>query len=334
MRYRGLYIIVCLLAMWLQPVCGQEQDARLSPAARISLLTCTPGNELYTRYGHTAIRVYDPANRIDWVFNYGMFSFEDSNFYWHFVQGQTWYELGRQSYRSFMEEYHLTSRPVAEQILNLSPYEREQLYAALVENARPENCKYLYNFVFDNCATRPYHILRQVLNDTLQSTYTGWEGHSYREFIHHYTRHGSWAEFGINLVFGYKADRPISGEQRLFLPEELMLWLQHATRSDGTPVVAYGHVEPFKIAPVHWYADWRFGLLVFALAMAAVSVYDRRRFRRSRWVDIVLYILYGLMAALLIFLIFFSIHPLVSIGWRVFIIPAIHLCARLIYIWH
>lgn len=308
--------------------------ADLSPQARISLLTCTPGQVLYERYGHTAIRVCDPASHIDRVFNYGMFSFEDSHFYLHFVEGQTWYELGMEPYREFMPEYHLGHRPVAEQVLNLTSDEKNRLSDALLTNAEPENCKYLYNFVFDNCATRPYYIIKQVLGDTILSDYVGWEGRSYRDFIHHYTRHGSWAEWGIDLVFGYKADQPVSGEGRLFLPEELMFFLSQAHRSDGTPLIAYQTLTPFVIQPVPWYQTWYFGIALFAIFMVWLNWYDRRRGQRTRWVDIVLYVAYALMAGLLIFLIFFSIHPLVSIGWRVFLIPCIHLCTRLVYIRH
>jgi len=317
----------------------------LSPMANISLLTCVPGEHLYERYGHTAIRVADPVQRIDLVFNYGLFSFEDSHFYWHFVQGQTWYELGMQSYYAFCQEYQYEHRVVHEQVLLLSPEEKDSLFKALLINARPEHCKYLYNFVFDNCATRPYHLIQSTLGDSICSTYTGWEGATYREFIHHYTRHGSWAEFGINLVFGYKADRPISGEERLFLPEALMFWLQQASRPNGQALSslngseascstfgASSQLSPFTIAPVPWYATWYFGIVVFVCVLVCVNLYDRRRGKRTKWVDYVLYALYALLAALLIFLIFFSIHPLVSIGWFVFIIPFIHLCTRLIYI--
>jgi len=307
--------------------------------ARVSLLTVEPGQHLYERYGHTSIRVADPMQGIDCVFNYGMFSFEDSHFYWHFVQGQTWYELGMQTYRGFMYEYHCTHRQVWEQTLLLSPLECDSIFHALMRNAQPERCRYLYNFVFDNCATRPYHLLQSTLGDSIRSSYTGWEGATYRDFIHHFTRHGSWAEFGINLVFGYKADRPISGEERLFLPEALMLWVQQAYRPNGQPLTcnlqpATCNLQPFTIEPVKWYATWYFGIGIFALVMVIINLIDRRRHIRSRWIDYLLYTIYTIMAALLIFLIFFSIHPLVSIGWFVFIIPTIHLCTRLIYIWH
>jgi len=317
----------------------------LSPEARVSLLTCSPGQQLYARYGHTAIRVSDPTQDLDCVFNYGLFSFEERGFYWHFVQGKTWYQLGVQDYTDFVGGYIAEHRTVVEQPLRLSAEEKDALFQALVINARVENRTYLYNFVFDNCATRPYHLIQNTLGGHLRSSYSEWNRTSYRQFIHHFTRHGSWAEFGINLLFGYKADQPILGEQRMFLPEAVMLWMQDAVRENGEPLTttAYSsdcHLlpasyipQPFAIEPVPWYGSWYFGLGLFALVMLLLSCWDAHMGRRTRWVDYVLYALYGLLALLLIFLIFFSVHPLVSIGWRLLIIPAIHLCTRLFYIW-
>jgi len=335
-------LIVGVILLWCLPAHSAPYHLppatdHLSEFARVSLLTCEPGQHLYERYGHTAIRISDPMLGIDYVFNYGLFSFEDSHFYFHFVQGQTWYELGMQTYPGFMVEYRRTHRKVVEQQLLLTPTERDSIYHALMHNALPEHCKYLYNFVFDNCATRPYHIIQNALGDSIRSHYTGWEGATYREFIHHFTRHGSWAEFGIDLIFGYKADQTISGEQRLFLPEALMLWLQQAYRPNGQPLVQVAgdrlQVAEFVIEPVKWYKTWYFGITVFIIIMLVVNSIDRHRGKRSKWFDYTLYTVYALMAALLIFLIFFSIHPLVSIGWRVFFIPFIHLCSRYIYIW-
>ena len=60
--------------------------AAQSPA--VSLLTCSPGSEVYEIYGHTAIRVVD-ARGIDVVYNFGMFSFDEPGFVYRFVKGET-----------------------------------------------------------------------------------------------------------------------------------------------------------------------------------------------------------------------------------------------------
>ena len=321
------YIVCLCLAMsaWLNA-------QTLSDSARISLITCTPGDELYARYGHTALRVYDPANRIDIIFNYGIFDFNVDHFYWKFVKGETWYELGASSTRWFMYDYQEENRPVYEQVLNLTPEQRQTIWSALLTNYEPENRQYLYNFVFDNCATRPYVLIAKALGDTIISEYSGYTGCSYRSFLRHYTGAYTWANAGINLLFGPKADQPMNNEQRLFLPEELMLFMQEAHLSDGTPLVNESEIASF--GPVHtpWYASWPLGLAIYFMIICLISLRDRRRGRWSWWVELIVAVPYILLILLVGFLTFFSCHPLVGFGWRLFIIPITHLCARIIYI--
>lgn len=300
--------------------------------ARISLLTCTPGEELYARYGHTAIRVTDETNDLDVVFNYGIFNFNTEHFYWKFVRGETWYELGASVYYWFMREYEQTQRPVYEQVLNLTTEQREELWQALLTNFQPENRQYLYNFVFDNCATRPYYLIARTLGDSIISDYTGYTGVTYRSFIRHYTGALSWENAGINLLFGPKADQPMTSEQRLFLPEELMFFLQDARLTDGTPLVSESDAAPFEIEPTPWYASWPLGLALYFLIVALISLFDRKRQRWSWWLELIAGIPYLLLILIVVFLTFFSCHPLVGFGWRLLIIPLTHLCARLIYI--
>ena len=324
--------MACCLAVCL--AVGAD-ELRLSPDARVALLTCGPGEELYARYGHTAIRVVDEANELDIVFNYGIFDFNTEHFYWKFVRGETWYELGAAPYYWFMREYEETHRPVYEQWLNFTPEQCQALWDALVENYQPENRQYLYNFVFDNCATRPYYMITRIFcgnnAEGEWSDYEGAEGMTYRSFIRHYTPKGSWADFGINLLFGPKADQAMHGEERLFLPEELMCYISQA-RTAEAKMVRSDQIAPFAIQRVPWYASWYFGLVLYALLMAGISLWDRRRGHWSWGVDLAIGIVYGLLLLLVTFLTFFSCHPLVGFGWRLLIIPLIHLCARSIYI--
>ena len=303
----------------------------LSDQARISLITCTPGEELYARYGHTAIRVCDSVQDIDIVFNYGIFDFNTDHFYWKFVKGETWYELGASPYWWFMREYEETQRPVYEQVLNLDSTQREAIWQALVVNYQPENRQYLYNFVFDNCATRPFVLLEQALGDSIVSPYTGYTGVSYRRFIRHYTPQGSWADFGINLLFGPRADQPMNNRQRLFLPEELMRYMSQAHHG-STPMISSEQIGAFAIQPVPWYETWYFGLVLYFIVLCLISLYDRKRQRWSWGIELAIGIPYALLLIIVTFLTFFSCHPLVGFGWRLLILPLTHLCARFIYI--
>lgn len=327
-----MYKLRTYICGWLLCLFTFAQAQTLSENARISLITCTPGEELYARYGHTAIRVYDEANELDITLNYGIFDFNTDHFYWKFVKGETWYELGAAPTWWFMQEYEAGDRPVYEQVLNLTAEQREALWQALETNYQPQNRKYLYNFVFDNCATRPYVLLKRVLGDTLVSDYTGNTGVTYRRFIRHYTGALSWENAGINLLFGPRADQAMNNEQRLFLPEELMLFLQHAHLSDGTPVVSESSIGAFATPLTPWYASWPLGLVLYFILICLISYRDRVRQRWSWGVEVAVGIPYLLLLIIVTFLTFFSCHPLVGFGWRLLIIPFTHLCARLIYI--
>lgn len=326
MRKHLLFIILSLL--FCTPLSAQ---ILLSDSAKLYLLTCTPGTEVWSKYGHTGIRVCDEANKMDIVFNYGIFSLMEDGFYLKFIKGETYYQLGIESYSHFVRFYNKIGRKTYLQELNLTSEQKQQVFDALMVNYQPENRFYLYNFVFDNCATRPYYLLKNALQDTIISSYQGYANQPFRSTITHYTGPYSWVDFGINLVFGSKADQPMTNEQRLFLPEELMFYLSEAHLSDGTPLVSHENIAPFEIDNVPWYADCRFGIALFALLMVLISWWDRKRNKLSWWLDVILGLVYLVLLAIVIFLTFFSVHPLVGFSWRLLILPIIHLCARLIY---
>ena len=322
------YLFCILLSLlWVSHSFAQKL---LSPNAKVYLLTCTPGTEVWTKYGHTGIYVDDPDNQLDIVFNYGNFSFGE-NFYINFIKGETYYQLGIEPYHYFDAIYQRLGRKTYWQELNLTQDQKQQVFDALIVNYRPENRFYHYNFVFDNCATRPYHLLKAALNDTIISSYEGYANQPYRAAISHYTRPHSWVDFGINLIFGKKANVPMNNEQRLFLPEELMFYLSSAHLSDGTPLVLREDILPFEIEAVPWYADCRVGITIFALLLVLISWWDRKRNKLSWWVDILFGMVYLILFVLVIFLTYFSSHPLVGFNWRLILLPVIHICARLIY---
>lgn len=329
MRNKLIILLTLLLYSSTPLLLAQRQ---LSEDAQVSILTCSPGKALYERFGHTAIRVNDPTNGIDVVFNYGCFSFETEHFYYKFVKGETYYMLGVEDARSFFMSYYAENRFVYEQILNLTYSQQQELFDKLIVNTQPENRYYLYNFVFDNCATRPYYLIKEVIGDSLVSDYEGWKGQSFRRFIRAYTGVGSWEDFGINMVFGKRADLPMTNEQRLFLPEELMLYLNQAKTTDGIAVVKSQHIAPFSTYAVPWYNMALFGIILFASLMIFINIWDWHRNKWSWGVDLALGVVYILLLVIVIFLTYFSIHPLVGWNWRLFLFPLIHLCSRLIYI--
>lgn len=145
------FLLILILFLTVQP---KVQSQSLGPQSQVSILTCNPGKDVYSMYGHTAIRITDHDQNLDVVFNYGVFSFDSPNFLYRFAKGQTDYLMIGQKFSSFIPEYEEDKRSVYKQVLNLSPEGKNQLFQALVKNSLPENRMYRYNFFMDNCATR------------------------------------------------------------------------------------------------------------------------------------------------------------------------------------
>ena len=242
---RFQYIFRSVLLVFSMSFTHNIQAAQTSPdiygdSMQISLLTCGPGHEIYSLYGHTAIRFQDLRNHQDLVINYGIFSFRQKYFILRFIFGLTDYEMGIIPYKDFYEEYKSEGRWVKEQTLNLSPQDKQNVALAIDKNYMPENRTYRYNYFYDNCTTRARDILINNMNGFVD--YHGYQHFtsSYREEIHQWNKQHQWAKWGNDLLLGLKADRPLSMEERQFLPDSLSHDFQHAT-------VNYGHGKTKKL---------------------------------------------------------------------------------------
>lgn len=214
--------------------------------SRMSLLTCGVGDELYSSFGHTAIRYTDPARGIDEVYNYGMFNF-GPDFLMQFTRGKLLYYVGTGSYNSFVEDYSYEQRSVVEQELHLNPEQRSRVLAFLKENLKPENKYYKYDFLYDNCATRVRDIFPAILGPGFHFGPSLPEGKkiTFRGIINEYQRNNHWARLGINIVLGSRIDKVMSNEEAMFLPDMLMQGIATA-RLDGAAIVAGGPKQVVK----------------------------------------------------------------------------------------
>ena len=220
MKRSFLYVIFSLFLLLL-PI-GQT-TANSNDSIRLSLLTCAPGEVIYTLFGHTAIRYENPSQGIDVVFNYGLFSFDIPNFALRFSLGETDYRLGVIDYPHFAGEYAYFGRSVWQQTLNLNNEEKAELIRLLQENYRPENRMYRYNFFYDNCATRPRDKIEESIAGKVIYPVEPQDGsRTFREIVHQYCKGHPWARFGIDLCIGSEADRPITQRQMMFAPFYLM----------------------------------------------------------------------------------------------------------------
>ena len=334
-------IYTLILAIFLSSLaCLRAQTTAHLPMAaddsiRLSLLTCGPGQEIYSLFGHTAIRYEDRRRDIDVVFNYGLFSFQSSHFILRFTLGKTDYQLGVMDYRHFLLEYQLDNRDVWEQTLSLTAEEKQKLIARLEENYRPENRVYRYNFFYDNCATRPRDQVERAVNNNLRyadDMTTTETGRSFRDIIHQHCEGHPWAQFGIDLCIGSEADRPISRRQMMFAPFYLKDFFATATLADSTgtrslvslteqPVVIPD--EDKRPAPVCLHPLTAATLLF--IIVGAATCYGIRR-QKSLWgIDLMLFAAAGLSGFLLTFLALFSQHPAVSPNYVLFVFHPLHL---------
>ena len=310
MRY---FFLIVLSMLVFQP---KVQAQQLSPDATVSILTCNPGEEVYSMYGHTAIRVSDPTQKLDIVFNYGVFSFETPDFLYRFAKGQTDYRMDGGRFQSFIPEYDEEKRSVYEQVLNLSPEGKNKLFQALIENFKPENRVYRYNFFVDNCATRVRDMIERNAGAPIQFT----DSHpteSYRDLIKKFHHSFRWFDLGIDLLVGKKAEEPVSAYGQMFLPDYLKDQFAKAEITiDGKPqplVLETRTLREYPNSKLNSNLPWPaivFGILF--LIIAAVSVRDFLRKTKTDWLDYWLLGLSGFSGLIIGWFTLYSEHPAMS----------------------
>jgi len=217
---------------------GQADNSELDNT-NISILTCRSGDELYTTFGHTAIRIFNPISKIDYVYNYGLFSFDTPNFYPKFMKGQLPYFLGAVKMKDFLREYDSLHRSVFEQELILDNNQKKKIIEFLIENAKKENREYKYDFFFDNCATRVIDVWNLAGDVSYEYNV---EQKTFRDLLKENLRNLVWSDFGIDLVIGARADRLTNRRDQMFLPQYVMSNLSSAIVDSSTPLSKPSHL--------------------------------------------------------------------------------------------
>ncbi|MDX2134039.1 MAG: DUF4105 domain-containing protein [Saprospiraceae bacterium] len=267
-----LLLVLCPLAIPAQ----QPGTPLLTDSARISLLTGSAGKDLYSIFGHSAIRVTDPALQLDRCYNYGTFDLEQPNFYLLFLRGKLLYFLNPERYRDLVYSYSIEERNIQEQVLNLNDSMRQRLFELLQENLKKENRYYLYDFFYDNCSTRIRDLFETLYSDQLQYNHDGLPlGMTMRELLHSKLHPIPWTRFGMDLLLGLPADRVAAPDDFMFLPDYLHDVVGRTRLPDGQPLVAFERLTPdtpypppsfrppFYAQP--WFATTLFALLGFWL---------------------------------------------------------------------
>ncbi len=289
---------------------------------KVSILTCGPGSDVYELEGHTGLRFTDRERGIDTVVHWGLFDFNSPNFLYRFVKGETDYSIGELPAGYFLMMYDREGRSVTEQQLDLTQSESERLWELVVDNLRPGNRIYRYNYVKDNCATRPLRLLEQALGDTLTFApmSNGDSVSTFRSEMTRYHRNYPWYQFGIDLALGSGLDYEITVREKAFAPVMLRDMLATATFGDRrivrlTSVPVEGVTGGVAAGPTPWFLTPVAVSALMLLITLLVSLRDMRRRRVTRWFDSVFYGVMGIAGLLLTFLIFVSTHEASSPNW-------------------
>ena len=311
-----LWVIALLCLLLPFPLMAEEEGLQ------ISLLTSSPyEGEVFTVYGHAALRVKDDTHKLDYVFNYGIFSFSQPHFIYRFAKGETDYMLGACRYSDYMIEYQMRGSSVTEQKLNLSPEESQRLWLALSVNYEPQNRTYRYNFFFDNCATRPVRLIEENVPGKIVYRWQP-EEKTFRDMINYCTRNHPWLTFGCDLALGSPTDRVATAHEMMFLPEYMKEAIASAVIVDAEgnerPLVQQSIVVPAdeeEDLPMEWLTPL-FCAIIICIASMALTFYEYRKRYAGRWHDILLFTLAGIGGLVLFFLSFISEHPCTCSNWN------------------
>ena len=314
-------ILVCLFIFSMlcthHPIVAQYLN---SSNIRISLLTADPGENLYLRFGHSAIRIRIDSLGYDAVYNYGTFNFDQPNFYGNFARGRMLYSLSRTSYDAFISDYMSENRGIREQVFDLDSAQTMFMVQFIQNNSKPENRNYRYHFLLDNCATR--------IRDLMLQTFEGMElpdsedSLTFRDLIHICVNEHPWGKFGIDIALGLPTDQKTGAFEQMFLPDymfhtfarvlyhgrpivkesnEIFVPTQPAILPSGpiTPTVVCCSVLVLALV-------FSFGFLVSGFGFQVSGYNHFNHINQS--LDFVLFFVVGLVGLLVVFLWFFTDH--------------------------
>ncbi len=342
----SVFIIITIFA-----IPAQDKELRyraglkitLSQSSIISMITVYPGDQIYSLFGHSAFRVFDPENGIDWMYNYGTFDFTDNFFILKFVQGKLDYYLDIGSFQRAFRFYSITeSRKIFEQVLDFDLEERQALFDFLQKNGEPENRVYRYDFIWDNCSTRIADAIDKTFPGFVDySAYRG-SGESFRKMIMPYVGGHPFINFGIQLVFGKLADQIPKGHELFFLPVYMKQAFSAAVIKKGDNETASLVLKESMIASpdraFHKKTDYPFFIFLSVLIIYFISIilqyeiifYKKRKqsgginsavlLKPARFVSALcegfVLLFTGIMGLLITYLWFFSDHTIASLNFN------------------
>lgn len=343
-RFKDIFrvFLAVLLINLTAEVKAQEEPAWLD-SVDISLLTCGPGQEVWSYYGHTALRIEDHAHDTDLAVNWGMFSFNQDYFILRFVFGLTDYQIGVFPMSRFIDEYSYEGRWIKQQRLALTRSEKLKILQAIDDNNKEENRTYRYNFFYDNCTTRARDMIVKHIGTHVTDFKNTDAQSTYRSEIHHLNENHRWARFGNDLLLGYQADLPITKEEWEFLPENLSKDFEIEARQD-TVMEQDKHVAVYQLRDRYIkLVDSTFYVLppqanvtatesitprmvaaALAIVILLLSAIEWKQKSNFWWLDMLILLLTGLPGLILLAMVF-SEHPTVQVNFQMLILNPLNL---------
>tara|TARA_R110000868_G_scaffold83058_7_gene234743 strand:+ start:2892 stop:4067 length:1176 start_codon:yes stop_codon:yes gene_type:complete len=306
---KNLLLIVCLLSVFFL----KAQPFVLSQDAEISVLTIGPGSSLNDAFGHNAFRIKDSSNNLDIVFDYGRYDFDAPNFYLNFAQGKLNYSIGDSRFYDFLKFYIWQNRTVKEQVLNLTQTEKQRLLSYLLNTIKPENKEYLYDFFYDNCATKIRDVLEIIKKNEIQfNEPQGFKQETFRTLIQDNLNRNSWGSFGIDLALGSVIDKKATGYEFMFLPKFIFEFFGNATLlNSDKKLVKQTNILNKKTKTPEDNLFITSPLAVFGiigLMVLFITFKDFKNQRRTHWLDVSLFGLTGIIGILILLLWFATDH--------------------------
>ena len=309
------YTFFLLALLSINTVFSQKVNSLgLSKFSQISIITSGPGEELYEKFGHTAIRVKDPVLQLDLLYNYGIFDFDDPNFYVNFTKGFMKYKLARYPFHLSLKSAQRDERWVKEQVLNLTQQQKSEFFQFLETNALPDNASYFYDPYFDNCATRPRDIIQKITGDNLvfKDVFVT-ENLSLRQLMNKEINPNTWGSLGINIALGNRLDKVATPIEYLYLPD----YVFEALKSSK---IMKNSREEDLIQKTTILLDFKekqsksdtfspfLAILLFSLFGLFITYKDFLNSKRTKSLDFILFFATGILGLLIVFLWFFTNH--------------------------
>ena len=307
-------LLLVTVILWFANI-KMAQSQYLTDSTQVYLLTASWGDDPSSAFGHSAIRICDPTRQYDVVYGYGTYDFDTPNFYLKFTTGKLMYFLSKADYNRFLYPYQVYGQAIYEQRFNLSNKEKWTLISNLEVNYLPENKYYRYDFFHDNCATRIRNIIEKSVDGSLvyDSGYVK-KPLTFRQLIRPNYATYPWMNFGIDLVFGTVTDQKATVAGYMFLPEHMMNIYNKTSIVKGDsvrPLIHHSHelfpsrltfVTPSRLTSPSSVFNLIFVFIVF------ITVIGQVKRRHCGWIDFFLFLIFGILGSLMLFLMTASLH--------------------------